>query len=337
MTAGRTIIGAIVVASSAFAAACAPVDDAGAPACLDEIGCATGAQSAATATVFTSTQWNDAIDGAIASDTVASVRLPDGDVLWIFGDTTNIGGMTYPQGLYYPHQTFLRQQAGRLNFTALQGFDPTGHPWQQVPNWSDGSCFWPSTAVAVDGSRVVLFGVRDSNCLVSGTMTPYVATFDATTLAFQRAFALPARIARRWAGITRDTNGFDLVAGDGVMAYVPYGDLTTPSAWTLHDVTFTNAAGGTSVWHGEDVESARSLRAPGGGWDLFVAFYGATSVSRYHASAIHGPYALAARAPIGDTITDGVALHPEQAAPSGRVLMSWSHGTTVPQFRYVTR
>ena len=95
------------------------------------------ATAVAAGTVYPISSWDTALAKVIYADDTQSVTLPDGDVLWVFADTTQVNGVSTVGPYGYPHNAFVLQTAGTLTFRAVPG--AYGYGWQQVPNWSDNT------------------------------------------------------------------------------------------------------------------------------------------------------------------------------------------------------
>jgi hypothetical protein len=294
------------------------------------LGWATPA-AAATGPVFPVGDWDTALAKVIHADVTQSVTLPSGDVLWVFGDTTQVNGTSTVSAYGYPHDAFAVQQAGTLNFRAVPG--SYGYGWQQVPNWSDGTYFWMSTPVVDNGTLYVL-GERIRGVSPFTVVGSYVAVFNASTLAFQRIVAVPtgASGSTMWGGIARVSTGWWVTGTHGVpctyatncsvgdMAFVPSGSLATASNWTVYN----NVVPATT-----NVGTGLALIRNGTRWDIFTKrgdAYGGTEIERLTATSVTGTWTVtgtwSAPSPAG-TITYGVAVHPEQATASGQALVSY--------------
>lgn len=302
---------------------------------------------AALAPVHPASDWNAALEKVIHADVTQSVTLPGGDVLWIFGDTTRVNGVSTVGPYGYPHSAFVRQTAGTLTFAAVPG--PFGYGWQQVPNWSDGTYFWMSTPIVDNGSLYVL-GERIRGVSPFTVVGPYVAVFDAATLAFQRIVPLPAGATgtTMWGGVARTGSGwwitgthpvpcsFGTNCSVGDMAFVPFGRLADATGWTVSD----NVIPATT-----NIGVVLALRRTAAGWVIFTKLgdaYGGTQIERLTATSVTGTWTItgrwAAPSPPG-TITYAVAVHPEQAANSGQILVSYNvngdEAQYYPRFLYL--
>ncbi|WP_143234641.1 hypothetical protein [Paractinoplanes atraurantiacus] len=286
--------------------------------------------------------WTTALEKVVHADVTQSVTLPGGDVLWVFGDTTRVNGVSTVGPWGYPHSAFARQTAGTLNFTAIPG--PYGYGWQQVPNWSDGTYFWMSTPI-VDNGTLYVIGERIRGVSPFTVVGPYVAVFDASTLAFQRIVALPAGATgtTMWGGVARTATGWWLtgthpVAGKSVgdMAFVPFGRLADGTRWTVHDNVIPSST---------EIGVVLALHRTATGWEIFTKrgdAYGGTQIERLTARTVLGTWTVNglwdAPSPPG-TITYAVAVHPEQTAPAGQVLVSYNvngnEADYYPRFLYL--
>ena len=308
-----------------------------------------GRQAPATASpVFSPSDWNAALETVIHADVTQSVTLPSGDVLWAFGDTTRVNGAptTGPYG--YPHDAFVRQTAGTLTFKALPG--PYGYGWQQVPNWSDNTYFWMSTPI-VDSGALYVLGERIQGVSPFTVVGSYVAVFNASTLAFQRIVPVPtgATGTTMWGGVARTGTGWWITGTHGVpcsyatncsvgdMAFVPFGGLASATRWGVFD----NVIPATT-----NIGTGLALRQTSAGWDIFTKrgdVYGGTEIERLTANSVTGTWTVngtwPAPSPAG-TVTYGVAVHPEQAANNGQILMSYNvNGNDTeyhPRFLYLS-
>ncbi|HEV2412461.1 MAG TPA: ricin-type beta-trefoil lectin domain protein [Candidatus Saccharimonadales bacterium] len=289
--------------------------------------------------LFTPAQFNAAFDGTIHSDVTESVQLPNKNILWIFGDTNMIDGQ--PAG--FPHDAFLTQKPNSLTLTAVPG--PYGHGWQQVPNWSDGTVFWMNIPV-VDGNTLYIMGER-VNESSSGfkVIAPYMAEFNASTLAYEGVMAMPGGStgATVWGGVARTNNGFWVTGTHqvscyivnckvGDVAFVPFGDLARNNMWQIYNNVIPATA---------NVGTTLGLIQTSTGWALFTKqgdAYGGSSVERLSATNVTGTWTVNGTWPISSpsgSTTYGVAVHPEQVAPNGDVLVSYNvNGTSSTTYPY---
>jgi len=318
-------------------------------AAVDKYGVTSSASNSAgdttppnNATPYTTSEWNTALSAVIHSDVTQSTTLPNGNMLWAFGDTTSVNGKSTVGPFGYPHSAFVTQAPGTLNFTAVPG--NYGYGWQPVPNWPDGTFFWMSTPV-VDGGTLYVIGdriqARGSSFSVVGE---YIASFDAQTLAYQTIApvqpTLPAGDSDTpgWGGITPGTNGSvtgwwlagthrvacsfvtDCSVGDA--AFVPSGHLADSSAWQVYPNIIP-----ASFNIGNDLTP---LMVSPTDWVMFSKYggpYGGTQLEELNASSIEGPWTVtgmwAAPSPSG-TVTYNTAIHPEQNNPTGQMLISYN-------------
>jgi hypothetical protein len=293
---------------------------------------------------------------AISADVAASVVLPSGsysgDVLWVFGDTTKVNGVSTTGAFGYPHDAFAVQSPNTTTWTVLPGHYGTsygGGPWQQVPNWSDGTFFWAG-GVVVDGSTVYVLGNRISQSGSSITVgDPYAAEFSLATLAYQGIVQLPGPAGEEWSGSARASLGW-WVAGTrpvsctgatdckvGDMAWIPFGNVGTASKWQLHDGVFpATLNAGTTI----------AVDNTGSGWVAYTKLgdeYGTNSIGRLSATAPAGSWSLTGSYPApsvlqANELTYDAQVHPEQPAGTGQVLVSVAEndsGAYDPQFTYL--
>ena len=136
------------------------------------------------------------IAAAVRSDLTASVQLPDGGQVYVFGDTLAVNGQVLcgpsrcPYG--YPHDSIAIQRPGTATF-AMQSCAAAACPygWQQVPDWPDGSYFWMA-APAVEGTSLFVIGERISRTAgtVEGEYTARFAVGAGDALTYQGITAL---------------------------------------------------------------------------------------------------------------------------------------------------
>jgi len=301
------------------------------------------------ATPYTADQYASSLDSTIHADDTQSVTLPNGNMLWVFGDTIQVNGASTVSGYGYPHDEFVVQAPGTLTFTPVAG--QYGYGWQQVPNWSDGSYFWMSTPV-VDGNNLYVFGQRIQGVSPFTVVGSYVAIFDANTLAYQKIVPIPSGATGQtgWGGAVKTATGWwitgthpvscsyvtDCKMGD--VAHVPLGKLAIPSGWSVYNNVIPSTT---------NVGTTLALIRISRGWDIFTKTgdaYGGTTIERLSTSAFSPTSgwkvnaSWAAPAPSG-AVSYGVAVHPEQAAPAGQVLVSYNvndfQSTCWPLFSYL--
>jgi hypothetical protein len=301
------------------------------------------------AAIYSANQWNTNLDKTIHADNTQSVRLPDGRTLWAFGDTIAINGEP-TVGLYgYPHDAFVTQAPRSQTFTAVSG--KYGYGWQQVPNWSDNSYFWMSSPV-VDKGVLYILGQRIQGASSFKVVGSYVAVFNASTLAFQKIVPISNGATGQtvWGGIAKNSRGGWWVTGThgvscyivnckvGDIAYVPFGGLADSSEWQVYNnvIPASNNLGTTL-----------GIVRTSTGWDIFTKTgdaYGGSTIERLSANWARGNWKVTGSWPISGpqgTVTYGVAVHPEQAAPSGDVLVSYNTNdfktTCWPLFEYLPK
>ena len=305
--------------------------------------------AAKASTVFTGTQWDTAVSNVIHADVAQSVRLPDGRILWDFGDTTQVRGVSTVTRGGYPHSAFLTQQPGTLSFTPVPG--RYGFGWQQVPNWSDGTYFWMGAPV-VDGGKLYVLGQRIRGVVPFTIVGSYMAVFDASTLAFQKIIKVPGGPdgTTGWGGTgkgalgwwltgthnTACSNATDCKIGDAV--WVPFGHIGDTANWQLHYANMPALLNlGTTI----------GLYNTGTGWDAFTKTgdaYGGTTIEKLHATAPGSVWSVVSQVPApspAGTVTYGVAVHPEQASPAGQIMVSYDVNGVAsaygPRFLWLSR
>lgn len=275
--------------------------------------------------------WDAAMKTLIHADTAASATLPRGKVLWAFADTTRIDGMPV-----FAHNTFLIQSGKCIS--SRRG--PYGSGWQQVPNWRNGDYFWPN-ALLEQNNTVYIFGEKErpNGDKFPATVASAIASFNATTLTYKKMTVLPTSDV--WGGPApgnyKGTNGYWIVrthrakkcsgATDcfiGDTAFIPSGDELSYGRWTIFSGTFPAT---------DNIGNTVSLlqNAP-----AYVAFtkkgnaYGSKDIESLIPSGAGGPSGpwkprmkYLARSPKG-TDSYCVQVHPEQSAPNGEVLLTYS-------------
>jgi len=280
----------------------------------------------------TTAQWDAKLAAVIHSDNTQSVVLPSGKTLWVFGDTTQANGTSVVTSKGFPHDSFVLQDAGAMNFHAVPG--SYGYGWQQVPNWADGTYFWMSSPV-VDHGTLYILGSRIKGESPYKVVGEYAAEFNASTLKFEKMVSVPAGANGQtvWGGIAADSNGWwvsgthsvscslstDCRAGD--FAWVPVGDLGTATMWQVHTDVIP---AGTNIGTVVAVTKARH------GWVAFSKTgdsFGGTTIERLTAQSVTGTWRAAGAYPAvspAGSMTYSVAVHPEQAAAAGNVLVSYN-------------
>jgi hypothetical protein len=278
-------------------------------------------------------QYQSDLAAAVHADVAASVPLPTGSDLWVFGDTSQVNGHNMVGG--FAHDSMATEYAP-ANFTMVPGHygykDTAGHQWQQVPDFSSTQFFW-AEGVFLTGNTVWVPGVRvDSSGTVHNTE---MAEFNATTLAYVGVTQLPgtevwgssiATSTGHWLIGTRkvsstDCNSFvtDCFAGD--VAWVPNGDETDQSKWTI-----TTGAFPTSLNAGQIISPV----AVPGGYRAYTKqgdALGGTKIEELSASSMTGPWSLTGNTwpttfPQGGK-TYGVRVHPEEFQ-QGFLLVSYA-------------
>jgi hypothetical protein len=303
--------------------------------------------------------YDQGVAAAVRSDLGASVRLPDGGQVYLFGDTVAVNGQVIcspsrcPHG--YPHDSIAIQRPGTATF-GMQSCAAAGCPygWQQVPDWPDGSYFWMA-APAVEGDSLYVIGERISQPAgaVEGEFT--VGAGDALT--YQGITALTgAADDSQWGSATadpdgrgwwltgtRNTGGAGCVADCKTMdtAYVPFTALTDPLAWHVQPGVLPSGGG-------YDLGTVVSMsHVTGRGWVAYTKRDDITGsvLERLNAWHVTGPWHVATQrwpatpAP-GCGWTYSAQVHPASPAPAGQMLVSWASnhddpGTTCdmqPQF-----
>lgn len=304
---------------------------------------------ASTSPVYATSQWDTALSNVVHADVSQSATLPNGTILWVFGDTVAVNGVSTSGAYGYPHDSFATQAPNTLTFTAVPG--NYGYGWQQVPNWSDGTYFWMETPI-VDNGVLYILGQRIQGVNPFTVKGEYVAVFDAKTLAYQKIVQVPGGTTgiTTWGGFAKTATGWWITGTHNVscsyatnckvgdFAFVPFGKLATSTAWKVYNnVIPANNNLGTTL----------GLLKTGAGWDIFTKegdAYGSTQIEKLTSSSLPGSWKVngtwSAPSPTG-TVTYGVAVHPEQMSPSGQILVSYDvngiDADTHPLFEYLPR
>jgi hypothetical protein len=235
-------------------------------------------------TVYTTGQWDSALSSVIHSDNAQSVVLPNGKILWVFGDTTQVNGVSTVGAYGYPHSAFVLQTPGTLTFTAVPGL--YGYGWQQVPNWSDGTYFWMSTPV-VDHGNLYILGERINGASNFSVVGSYVAEFNASTLAFESITQVPGGSTGTtvWGGAYQGNGGWWITGTHGIpcsyatdckggdMAWVPARDLANSDDWQVYNNVIPAST---------NIGTTLALAPTTSGWDIFTKqgdAYGGTKMN----------------------------------------------------------
>ena len=224
-------------------------------------------------------------------DQGASLRLPDGRVLWAFADSFR-GGQR-PDGSRAPGSSFVHNSLVLSDRGCLRGVvGRTGR--EVVPDAGDGQWYWPQHAV-LDGGRLFLSAFRVAKApadrgaaawRTTGTVLAELSWSPGGTPAFRRLHATPSSgtpgTTVQWGTAIAQADGWTYVYGTRTdptpgtfgkalhVARVPAGRITALTTWRYWDgrdwvpgaaraATVHPAVGGVStalsVWH-----------EPGGGW-----------------------------------------------------------------------
>jgi hypothetical protein len=290
-----------------------------------------GASAGKAAPVYPPALWQTTIDHLLHADVVKSVTLPGGRVLWVFGDTLEVNGMSTHYANGYPHDSFVLQKPGTLDFSMVHG--PYGFGYQQVPNWPDGSYFWNNVPI-VDGGTLYVIGeriLRNQNWEYLGE---YMAEFDATNLRFEKVVPAPGGPTgfTQWSGVAKGAHGWfisgahtvrcahevDCAVGD--IAWVPFGDLPVASDWSVNaDVVPARFDLGSSI---------AILRLSASSFVLFTkrGDAGTHTIEELACPTIYGPWTVTGAWTVvtpPNSAAYSVGDHPEQAAPPGKILVSY--------------
>jgi hypothetical protein len=308
------------------------------------------AGAARASTLPTAAQYDTAIAAAVSADVASSVKLPDGNILWAFGDTTEVNGVSVSGADGYPHDSFAVQVPEQASFTMLAG--PYGYGWQQVPNWSNGDYFWANGMVVV-GSTLYVYGDQVSGLSVVGYAVAQFSVSD-NTITYQTITILTGAASEGWSSVVPVSGGYDLIGSrntggsgclsdciTGDVAFAPTGDLATPADWTVTDAVFPSSL---------DLGNVISVTRSG---SLYVAvtkrddILGSaievlTSSSLTGGWSIYGTDSITPTAGCSETYS--AELHPGEGAPADEYLVSWANngssgsGTCAysPSFAYLS-
>jgi len=292
------------------------------------------------------------VAAAVRSDLAASVRLPDGGQVYVFGDTLAVnaqvicGPSRCPHG--YPHDSIAIQRPGTATFQ-MQSCAAAGCPyrWQWVPDWPDGSYFWMA-APAVTGNRLYVIGERISRAgAVEGEYTASFTVGAGDALTYQGITALTgAADDSQWGSATadphgrgwwltgtRNTGGTGCVADCKTMdiAHVPFTAMTHPAAWHVQ-------LGALPSGDGYDLGTVVSMsQVSGHGWVAYTKRNDITGsvLERLNAWHVTGPWHVATQqwqatpAP-GCGWTYSAQTHQASPAPAGQMLVSWASNDDDP-------
>ena len=285
--------------------------------------------------------YDQGIAAAVRSDLTASVRLPDGGQVYLFGDTVAVNGQVIcgpsrcPDG--YPHDSIAIQRPGTATFR-MQSCAAAACPygWQWVPDWPDGSYFWMA-APAVEGTSLYVIGERISRPAgaVEGEYTARFTVGAGDALTYQGITALTgAADDSQWGSAaadpsgggwwltgTRNTGGTGCVADCKTMdtAFVPFAGMAHPSAWHVR-------LGVLPSGEGYDLGTVVSMsHVTGRGWVAYTKRDDITGsvLERLNAWHVTGPWHVAAQqwpakpAP-GCGWTYSAETHPASPAPDGQ-------------------
>lgn len=260
-------------------------------------------------------------------DQAASVALPDGRELWLFGDTL--------RGRRFVHNSALVQDGGCL--TALPAAD------ELIPSRADGQWYWPQSAVVLDGRLVVFCGrVERTGDGAFGFRTTGVdaAVFDLSsgTPVFERMTPTPSSDAPE----TQFQYGAATVR-EGDELYV-WGSRKVAGAFgrqvSVARFRPSSPAAGWQFWDGGAWSRDRAAAAPvadhwstafsvwrqGGALHSLTKLddvYGRTVVTGT-ASGPTGPFGSRAvlDAPTTDVLRYSALAHPEVRLADGRLLVT---------------
>lgn len=284
-----------------------------------------------------------AIGDLVHADDGASVLLPSGKVLWLFGDTTYIDGKvlcgqdpgTCPYGP--AHDSFVLQDTDGTLTALTCGTCPFGY--QQIPNQTatvNGQTvpvfLWANGGAVENGTLYVLadrIEVTGTGLFGFTTVGPSLAEFNATTLKYIKTvnFTVSGRTEVPNAAVNTSggwrvfsTSGSSVKQGD--VAYVSHGSLGSPSKWQWKFGVIPSSLA--------SLGTALSPVYINGAWVLFTkdGDVMGSAIDRLQSTLSGGPWSVTGSWPVSPPaageVTYSVQVHPEQAAPAGQVLVSYA-------------
>jgi len=324
--------------------------------------------TAASASSLPPSAWDAGIKQAVRADVAASGSLPDGNQVYVFGDTLAVNGQVIcsptscPFG--FPHDSVAIEKPGSAAFT-MQSCSALGCPygWQWVPNWSDGTEFWMAAPLAY-GNKLYVIGARVSTsgsaCSYGCIEGEYVAkfaigsgdslTYDGVTQLTGEAgetdwgsVVLDSSAGGWWLTGTRATGGSKCFCKTMDVAFVPFPAGGNSTKWTVTQNVLPSGQG----W---DLGTVTSLAyVSGSGWVIFTKQNDiiGSAIEELNSSQVTSGWSVTGTYPVttanGCTETYAAEAHPEDGAPAGEMLVSWaSNGNAsgqvcayVPQFTYL--
>jgi hypothetical protein len=269
-------------------------------------------------------------------DQTASTRLPDGRVLWLFGDTFQ-GGVN-PDGSRAAGTRLVHNSLVIADRGCLRGVSgPSGA--EVVPNTSDGQFFWLQQGFFAAGAlyataiRVRKTGPGDFDFATTGTFLVRFAYAPGGTPTFAALYGTPASgtpdATPLWGAGVAQADGYTYfygtrsmpgILGDALyVARVPSREVTVPAAWRFSTGTTWSATPG----------SARPVSVAGGVstslsvWRCRDAIWcGLTKSGGAFGKAI---VLLSARAPTGPWTETVVGLSPSLVHPGEFTYNSLAH------------
>lgn len=298
----------------------------------------------------TAAQYDAAIAAAVSADVASSVKLPDGNFLWAFGDTTKVNGKSVSGPDGYPHDSFGYQVPEKASFTMLAG--PYGYGWQQVPNWSNGDYFW-ANGMVMDGSTLYVYGDQVSGFSVVGYAVAQF-TVSGNSITYKTITLLTGAGSEGWSSVVSATGGYDLIGtrhtgGSGCLAdcitgdlaFVPSGDLAKPADWTVTDAVLPPSLDLGNV---VSVIKSGSLYVAVTKQDdiLGSAIEVLTSSSLTSGWTVYRTDVITPTSGCSETYS--AELHPGEGAPTNQYLVSWANNGSSgsgtcgysPTFAYLT-
>lgn len=274
-----------------------------------------------------------------AADGNITVTLPNGKLVWLFGDTLRKDRPAV-------HNSILVQEGSRLTST-------TGG--QALPNESDGDYYWPTDAI-VDGGllRAFVGRVETVNGSFQGRGVA-LATFTLDSRGYpiysgKRTITTASEDAGvQWGtSVVRDGStvyvfgqqrrlGDYLFGRDAYLAKVPAGSLSDLSAWRYRSGTgwTSDRSQATRIEAAETgrFSSSFSVDKVGGKWVVTSKendFVG-DKIIRMEAPYPWGPFKTTSSISTPGTATEWAYQpkgHPELALGTGRLLVTWNEGSS---------
>ncbi len=299
-----------------------------------------GGMSAQTLTAMFQ-EYGDTSGRWLGADRTASVRLPDGRLLWLFSDT--FLGRPEPDGARPRSSSLIRnsaviQSGGRLRET-VHGGSPT-RPGSLVPTDSDDEFYWVGDASVSGGSVQVLvsrYRRTGDGPLDHGLLGTALATFGLPNLAPGGVRPLPVGRRVSWGSEVMTVDGHTYVYGTEAVGEMKFAhlarvagtdlagpwDFWTGSGWSAREADSGRLLSGVGTSYGVRPVDGRYVLVTHENNLLFSADFVAYTADA-PTGPFDGPHHLH-RAPETDAghIVYDADLHTDLARP-GKLLMSYN-------------